>query len=90
MSKLRFFAYCPDDGFDVFETAEQAKAAAEQWIDSYRGDAVDGWSEEVDQVCWGEIREKATQVGRRPATEEDVTSCDYFCDYQLQRVGRKP
>lgn len=86
MSKYKFFAYDPETGFETFETAEQAKKHAEECIDWYRGESIDGWDEQIDQVCWGEIKAKATQVGLRKSTEDDETCCDMYCDYELKDV----
>lgn len=43
MSKYKFFAYCPNRGFDVFETLDEALDAAEERIHDYHDD--DGWGE---------------------------------------------
>lgn len=53
MSVFKYFVYDPDSGFETYRTAEEAKAAAKEAIDYYRGDAIDGWPDEVSQVCWG-------------------------------------
>ncbi|MFH2660065.1 hypothetical protein ABK774_11795 [Enterobacter hormaechei] len=83
MAAYKFFMFDPDNGFETYKTAEEAKAAADEAIDYYRGDAVDGWPEEVEQVCWGEIKQDAQQVGLRPRDEEDKNGCEMICDYQL-------
>ena len=84
MSKYRFFAYDPETGFEIFQTAAQAQEHAEDCINEYRGEAGDGWDEQVGQVCWGEIKAETVQVGLRPATEDDATSCEMYCDYALK------
>ena len=86
MSGYKFFMYEPDNGFETYKTAEEAKAAAEEAIHYYRGDACDGWPEEVDQVCWGEIKQTTIQVGLRPKEEDDPGSCDMICDYHLNDI----
>lgn len=86
MSIHRFFMYDPESGFETYETAEQAKSAAEDAIDWYRGEAVDGWSDEVEQVCWGEIKQDSQQVGLRPREEGDKSGCEMICDYQLSDI----
>ncbi|CAI0823937.1 hypothetical protein [Serratia entomophila] len=57
-----FFAYDPDNGFEEFKTKEEAIAAAESYIDYYRGEACDGWPDEVAQVSWGIIMQESTRV----------------------------
>lgn len=61
-----FFSYCPYDGFATHETAEQAKAQAEANLEPFADEACDGWSEEVDQICWGEIKGTCQVIRRRP------------------------
>ncbi|MFS8079922.1 hypothetical protein UDZ25_14235 [Serratia marcescens] len=80
-----FFAYDPDNGFEEFKTKDEAIAAAESYIDYYRGEACDGWPDEVDQVSWGIIMQESTRVNERPLDKDD--SCDpaieTVCDYAL-------
>ncbi|SMP41346.1 hypothetical protein SAMN02744783_00486 [Serratia sp. CC22-02] len=80
-----FFAYDPDNGFEEFKTKDEAIAAAESYIDYYRGEACDGWPDEVAQVSWGIIIQESTRVNERPRTEDD--GCDpaieTVCDYAL-------
>lgn len=80
-----FFAYDPDNGFEEFKTKDEAIAAAESYIDYYRGEACDGWPDEVAQVSWGIIMQESTRVNERPRDKDD--SCDpaieTVCDYTL-------
>jgi len=80
-----YFSYGSEHNFEWHKTAEEAAEAAEAAIDDYRGDACDGWSEEVDSVCWGVIMQSSTKVGERPRNEDD--RCDpainTICDYAL-------
>ncbi|MED5697729.1 hypothetical protein [Enterobacter ludwigii] len=80
-----YFSYGSEHNFEWHKTAKEAVEAAEAAIDDYRGDACDGWSEEVDSVCWGIIMQSSTKVGERPRNQDD--SCDpaivTICDYAL-------
>lgn len=80
-----YFSYGSEHNFEWHKTAKEAVEAAEAAIDDYRGDACDGWSEEVDSVCWGIIMQSSTKVGERPRNEDD--HCDpainTICDYAL-------
>ncbi|PNM17175.1 hypothetical protein A6J63_015615 [Yersinia enterocolitica] len=80
-----YFSYGFDSGYEEHPTAEKAQEAAEADIDYYRGDACDGWSDEVDQVVWGVVIERSTQTNLRKRTEEDSCdkSIDEICDYVL-------
>jgi len=80
-----FFSYGSEHHFEWHKSAKEAIEAAEAAIDDYRGDACDGWSEEVDSVCWGVIMQSSTKVGERPRTDEDHCdpAIDTICDYAL-------
>jgi hypothetical protein len=80
-----YFSYGSEHSFEWHKTAEEAVEAAEAAIDDYRGDACDGWSEEVDSVCWGVIMQSSTKVGERPRSDEDRCdpAIDTICDYAL-------
>lgn len=62
-----YFGYCPNLGFETFESEDKAKEYAQSSIDHFRDEAGDGWSEYVDVVCWGEVKEQA-------AITEDLTT----------------
>lgn len=80
-----YFSYGSEHGFEWHKTESEAIEAAESAIDDYRGDACDGWNEEVDSICWGIIMQSSTMVGERPRTEEDRcdSAIDTICDYAL-------
>ncbi|EKB3559627.1 TPA: hypothetical protein ACVS28_004688 [Escherichia coli] len=80
-----YFSYGSEHNFEWHKTAEEAIESAEAAIDDYRGDACDGWSEEVDSICWGIIMQLSTKVGERPRNEDDCCdpAIDTICDYAL-------
>ncbi len=80
-----YFSYGSEHNFEWHKTAEEAIESAEATIDDYRGDACDGWSEEVDSICWGIIMQSSTKVGERPRNEDDCCdpAIDTICDYAL-------
>ena len=74
---MKYFTYSADNGFSVFKTAEEAEALAENLLQEYREDSYeDGWSEDVESVCWGEILQYAKMIrcGIHP---------DHPCEYVL-------
>ncbi|WP_435051264.1 hypothetical protein [Escherichia coli] len=81
-----YFSYGSEFSFECHKTAEEAIAAAEAAIDDYRGDACDGWSEEVESICWGVIIQQATRVGERKKRKCDRVSpwIERVCDYELR------
>ncbi|EEX5922494.1 hypothetical protein DY360_001034 [Escherichia coli] len=80
-----YFSYGSEHNFEWHKTAEEAIESAEAAIDDYLGDACDGWSEEVDSICWGIIMQSSTKVGERPRNEDDCCdpAIDTICDYAL-------
>ncbi|MFP2164571.1 hypothetical protein ACLEYI_06305 [Enterobacter ludwigii] len=87
-----FFSYGSEHDFELHKTAKDAAEAAEAAIDDYRGDACDGWSDEVDSICWGVVMQSSTKVGERPRTKDD--HCDpaieTICDYALLPSLKNP
>lgn len=81
-----YFSYGSEFSFECHKTAEEAIAAAEAAIDDYRGDACDGWSEEVESICCGVIIQQATKVGERKKRKCDRVSpwIERVCDYELR------
>jgi len=81
---LKYFAYCPEGGFDIYDEKGKAQEAAEQSLAWFRDNAGDGWAEEATRVCWGIIAE---EVGEMALTGETVTldGVEMPCvDYQLE------
>lgn len=85
--KDKYFMYDVDAGFETFSTEEDAKAAAEESIDTYRKAAVDeGWNEDVDSVCWGKVSESAEQFGMGEKIRFDGELVEAV-DYKLTSNG---
>ena len=84
----RFFSFDPEDGFEVHDNAEDARVRAEKWLARDRDIATkDGWPEEVEDICWGEIRERVAKTWSYDVTDDDVpANCDEFADYGLGAV----
>lgn len=54
--KQGYFAYDYDNGFELFDSAEDAENAAQKYLDGYREWAHEGWDEGVEQICWGKVQ----------------------------------
>lgn len=92
MTTYNFFVYCPDGGFQVFETLDEALDEANERVQGYLGD---GWSEEVTGVCAGKITHRAKMCdqvfpdgeidedGLDEAGEPWGPDCDYKCNYKM-------
>jgi hypothetical protein len=74
----RYFAYDPNDGFETFDTIE----ARDKWVEhAIELHLDDGWSEDVEQVCVGEITGRAVQCDVQPKPKrEDVNSDEEYED----------
>lgn len=96
----KYFAYCPNGGFETFTTIEARDAWAKEAIELHLDD---GWSEDVEFVCVGEITAKAVQcnVQPRPARTEFASDQEYedaiadwggdptfdsICNYELRAL----
>ena len=81
--------FCVDHcgSVELFDSAEEAKSAAECYLEYERDNApYDGWSEEVTQIMWGKIYGAVVQKYSRPRTEEDSGIDPMFetvVDYEL-------
>jgi len=85
----KYFSYYPEEGFELHDTAEEAQKSAEDALDCERGEACEGWSDYVDQICWGELKQMTVETLNRPRTDEDTfvsADCDTIVDYGLVDV----
>lgn len=86
---MKYFSYDTDQGFELHATAEEAQKAAEDALDFERGEACEGWSDGVDQICGGELKQMTIETLNRPRTDEDTfvsSDCDTIVDYGLVDV----
>ena len=95
MTTYNFFVYCPDSGFDCFETLDAAIDEANERIQGY---LYDGWSEDVTGVCAGKITHRAKMCdkvfpdgeidedGRDDAGDYWDPDWDYKCNYKMLPV----
>ena len=76
----RFFVDTGDDGVEFVDTEKEARERAAECLEQQRTAArIEGeWRDEVDSICWGEIRETAKEVSAGEDGE--------YTDYQLRPV----
>ena len=80
-----YFSYCPDDGFELFKTAKEAKKCAEKHLDHFADAAAsDGWGEEVGRICWGEVKEVVKQTTTKKARRS--SGFDEMWEFALRSV----
>jgi hypothetical protein len=75
---LMWFTYDGMD-FETHDTEEKAKAVADDAMQSWRGDAEDGWDECADQVCYGKITHYV-KVDSRVPTEDELHFLPSGCE----------
>ncbi|MBE5528411.1 hypothetical protein A9J41_12950 [Laribacter hongkongensis] len=81
---LRFFAYDNEVGFERFNTEVEAKKFVQDSIDEYRGEAAEGWPEEVENICWGVVlgTTQEVQIADSEGNTTDLSG-DRYVDYTL-------
>lgn len=87
----KYFGYCPDAGFDTFDTEDEARTYAQASLGWFQDlSAHNGWDESVTQVCWGEIKQTAQMINEKTRVqceEEGIylsEDFDYYCEYELK------
>ncbi|MDJ0473767.1 hypothetical protein QNA27_08900 [Pantoea eucalypti] len=78
----KYFAYDPECGFELFDTADEAQSHAQDAIDQFREEAAEGWPESVEGVCWGELKQHAVETTLNAGDKEDIDK--EFSDYILE------
>lgn len=81
-----YFSYCPENGFQFHETEQEAREMGEKNFATFEDYAAsDGWGDNVDDVCWGVVRQRVTEISRRDPNpvEGDNTDFDEIIDYKL-------
>lgn len=88
---MKYFSYDPEgDGFTLHATAEEAQKHAENDLACHREFSCEGWCDSVQQVCWGEIKQRTVMVREMKKEEAEHAgiyfdnSFDAICDYELK------
>ncbi|MEM6050483.1 hypothetical protein AAH450_07850 [Erwinia sp. P7711] len=81
---MKYFAYDPETGFEIFETSEEASSHAQEAIDMYREEASEGWPESVESVCWGEVKQRSQESTFNAGDEDDLDK--EYSDYHLEDI----
>lgn len=98
---MKYFCYDPEDGFSYFNNRKDAIAKANKFLDFYRNQASDGWSENADGIKVGIITHETEEyvASTRPddseLDEDSMTAdgiywdegVDKLLDYSLNEVG---
>jgi hypothetical protein len=74
-----WFSFDPlGDGLVVHDTEEAARSAAQEAFGFCEDESVDGWSEEVSQICWGKLSQRVVLVSSTPDTSGRFDSIDKY------------
>lgn len=71
--KNQYFSYDPNDGIKFHNSLKEARARAETALDEAEENAADSdwtWSENEDEICYGEVFGRVV-VNDRELTEEE-------------------
>ena len=89
--KKQWFSYDESEGFSVHDTENEAREFAERALELELKDAPDGeWSEEVEYICWGEIRQAIVIKQRHPRSEGvdiGLEDCNAIQPTTLEKVN---
>lgn len=88
-----FFSFAQPDGIAWHDTAEEAREGALEALRMEREHCLlDGyWSDEVTEICWGEVREVTVEDTRTHCNaDEDDDSEDTYTEYELRPVEPAP
>lgn len=88
--KAKYFSYDPEgNGFSIHLTAAEAAKSAKEALAASLDET---WSEEVEDICWGEVRQGVEEVSRRPVDPEEDGNPPYdeIVDYQLRPEEPQP
>jgi hypothetical protein len=89
----KFFAYDDNVGFELYDTAGEAKKSAQESLVELRAEADVGWDEAVEIICWGVVLGTTREI-ELPQEGYDgrngVAGMDRYVDYVLHDVAPKP
>lgn len=71
-----WFVYDPEEGFDLYESEEEAKAAFEKALERYRKEAIlDEWDTDVERLCMGWVTHEVELLDVTPEVLADRVEC---------------
>lgn len=80
-----WFSDCGEDGTAYHATEAEARGRVEKALERREEIAAeDGWSEDIEDLCWGEIRGRVVETSRE---ETPGGEFDYRATYGLREVG---
>lgn len=83
---MKYFSYDPNgNGFLFHSSSDEAKKATENAFKEEKELASEGWNEGIEEICWGEIKQRVVECERRKATDEEfeISGFDEFVDCHI-------
>ena len=80
---MKYFSYLPETGFEIHDTKGEAIKACEKELADCL-DSSEGWPEEAEEVCWGEIKGIATKCDERKG--EFGEEFENYWNYKIKPV----
>jgi len=81
----KYFCFSSEEGFAVYDTAQEAKSEAMHILECYREEAIGSeWGDGIERVTWGRIYEQASVVAEDKAASG--TNVDCYVDFGLTLV----
>jgi hypothetical protein len=68
---MKYFCHDSCGSVEFFDNEKDARKCADDALDAERGDAGDGWAEEVTQIFWGVVLGECEETLRRDRNEDD-------------------
>ena len=65
----KYFVHCAENGFDMYETEQEARIEAQDRIDSEVAPP-EGWFGNIDTITWGKVLGVTQQVNIKTSDEE--------------------
>jgi hypothetical protein len=82
-----WFSYDPNcNGFMFHATEAEAKEAAEDALEFERDEADEGWSEEVDRICWGKVNARAMMTDLHTKREDECHDGEETAVYNMVKA----
>lgn len=96
MDEDRYFSFDPNDGgYAIHATELEAKLRAQTGLEHERSvTGTEMWSDGVERICWGEIKQRVMEVSRGPVPVDDDgnperTDVDEIVEYELRRCRQE-
>lgn len=74
------------DNFEIHNTEQEARDCAEDALDYFRVESVEGWRDESMNICWGKVSQSVRVTEERPVNEDDPCRSNGIEIYQKREL----